>query len=229
MITGIDRILFDVPDLAAAGVACSAVLGVSAGNAQAGVLCFGLRNTLLELHQGDPGEPARVSGLVFADPDAGADRSAISNLRGLALSTINPLESAEFRLAHPQSCTRDLAVDHVVLRTADAADCINLFAEQLGIRLALDQTVEKWGGRMLFFRTGKMTLEVIELSKEQLQQDYFWGIAYQCIDIDSYVLELAARQVGVSAVREGRKPGTRVASLKSADFAVPTLLIQPTS
>ena len=40
-------------------------------------------------------------------------------------------------------------------------DYAALFNGELGIRLALDQDVPQWGGRMLFFRTGKLTLEVI--------------------------------------------------------------------
>ena len=40
-----------------------------------------------------------------------------------------------------------VAIDHVVLMTTDAEDCIRLFGRDLGMRLALDKTVEKWGGR----------------------------------------------------------------------------------
>ena len=39
--------------------------------------------------------------------------------------------------------------------------------------------------------------------------------------------ELASRGVTLTAVRDGRKPGTRVATLKSHDLGIPTLLIEP--
>ena len=42
------------------------------------------------------------------------------------------------------------AFDHLVLTTNKSDDLIDLYEKELGIRLALDQFVEKWGGRMLF-------------------------------------------------------------------------------
>ncbi len=117
-------------------------------------------------------------------------------------------------------------VDHVVLQTNDADDCIRLFRDELGARLALDQTVEEWGGRMLFFREGAMTLEVIEHSSKRPKQDFFWGICYRCSDIETTRLNLISRGVSISEIREGRKPGTRVASIKSHVGGVPSLLLE---
>ena len=110
---------------------------------------------------------------------------------------------------------------------SDAEACIDLFRDQLGIRLALDKNVEAWGGRMLFFRGGKMTLEVIESSTDGQEENVFWGVAYQCPSLAERVKVLQDAGVQVSALRDGRKPGTRVATLKSHDLGIPTLLIQP--
>lgn len=118
------------------------------------------------------------------------------------------------------------SVDHVVLRTADADDCIRLFTDDLGMRLALDQTVEEWGGRMLFFREGGMTLEVIENSAKRPKQDFFWGICYRCGDIEATHAGLVSRGVLISEIREGRKPGTRVATIKSHVGNIPSLLLE---
>jgi hypothetical protein len=38
---------------------------------------------------------------------------------------------------------------------------------------------------------------------------------------------LAQRGVTLSGIREGRKPGTRVATVKSHCLGIPTLLIEP--
>ena len=113
------------------------------------------------------------------------------------------------------------------MRTGDAQACIDLFAEELGLRLALDKTVPAWGGRMLFFRTAKLTLEVIAADQEQHHSDYFWGIAYQCADLLRLSQNLQERGVALSEIRDGRKPGTRVATLKSHCLGIPTLLVQP--
>ncbi|MEC8427565.1 MAG: hypothetical protein VXZ35_04015 [Pseudomonadota bacterium] len=119
-------------------------------------------------------------------------------------------------------------VDHLVLYSHDAQTCIDRFGESgLGLRLALDQTVPEWGGRMLFFRIGKLTLEVIVPNDPMTRPDFFWGIAYQTHGLASTHERLLNAGVAVSDIRDGRKPGTRVASLKSGDLGIPTLLLEP--
>jgi catechol 2,3-dioxygenase-like lactoylglutathione lyase family enzyme len=118
-------------------------------------------------------------------------------------------------------------VDHLVLRTDNAQSCIELFASTLGIRLALDRTVPEWGGRMLFFRAGKLTLEAIQSDDDTLKGNHFHGIAFQCQNIERTAEDLVERGVTLSDIREGRKPGTFVATVKSHCLGLPTLLIQP--
>ncbi|GAA5316724.1 MAG: hypothetical protein AseanaTS_19280 [Candidatus Pelagadaptatus aseana] len=125
--------------------------------------------------------------------------------------------------------TGDIArVDHLVLYSRDGDACIERFGETgMGLRLALDKTVPEWGGRMLFFRTGKLTLEVIVPNESMSRPDFFWGIAYQTGLLDGCLKRLDEAGVAMSESREGRKPGTRVATVKSCDLGVPTLLIEP--
>lgn len=125
------------------------------------------------------------------------------------------------------------ALDHVVIEAKDAEAAIGVFGEPgLGIRLALDKTVPKWGGRMLFFRVGGATVEVLAKSPpQQPEADEamlgFWGIAYNVADIEAAHRRLTGAGVAISEVRKGRKPGTRVATVKSHTHGVPTLLIGP--
>jgi hypothetical protein len=185
-----------------------------------------LSNAVIELAQ-SPRESARIGGIVLVSADAASPVTPVANSRGLdiRLSTGDqPADLRERRSALGEGCLR---VDHLVLRTADAAACIDLFGRQLGVRLALDKTVPEWGGRMLFFRTGKVTLEVIEPAREKPATDYFWGIAYQCSDLEQTARLLAGRGVSLSQIRAGRKPGTLVATVKSHCLGIPTLLLQP--
>jgi hypothetical protein len=119
-------------------------------------------------------------------------------------------------------------VDHLVLNSHDADACISRFGEAgFGMRLALDKNVPEWGGRMLFFRCGKLTLEVIVPSKETGKADLFWGIAYQAVDIDLCTERFKHNDIEFSAVRNGRKPNTLVSTIKSHTLGIPTLLVQP--
>ncbi len=227
MVVGFDRIVIAVPGLADATREYRQLLGMEpatvAGAPQR--TWFILPNTVIELVEA-PLQRAAIEGIVFASAGAAATETPVANARGLNLSLCDGALTAAMRGRYEEAGVAGLAVDHLVLRTTDADDCIALFGQQLGIRLALDKTVPRWGGRMLFFRAGKLTLEVIESAQEQGAADYFWGIAYQCADLDQLARQLSDRGVSLSEVRAGRKPGSRVATVKSHSLGLPTLLLQ---
>jgi catechol 2,3-dioxygenase-like lactoylglutathione lyase family enzyme len=225
-----DRIVVTVPELPAAVDQYQRLFGVPPLNPgqplPPGVAWWDLRNTVIELVQGDVARP-RVQGIVFSVPEPGAHDSPVANTLGIDLRVCDGSLTASARRANAEAGASGFSVDHLVLRTGDAQACIDLFAGELGLRLALDKTAPQWGGRMLFFRAGKLTLEVIAADKEPPEGAYFWGLAYACPDLEQRVPTLEARGVSVSAVREGRKPGTAVATVKSHCLEIPTLLIQP--
>ena len=226
MVTGFERIVISVPDLEQATLSYRRLTGLAGVPAvlpgPVDVEWFGLGNTIVELRQSDC-EAATLSGLVFSSDDEGAAAGRLANELSLDLRLSLGLELAS--VAGGALPVGELRVDHLVLRTGSAGDCIALFAQRLGIRLALDRLVPEWGGRMLFFRTGKLTLEVI--ASEDISRTEFWGIAYQCADIAETRSKLQEREVTVTEIREGRKPGTLVATVKSHCLDIPTLLIGP--
>ena len=116
------------------------------------------------------------------------------------------------------------ALDHLVLTTNKSDDLINLYEKELGIRLALDQFVEKWGGRMLFFRTDQATIEVIDNKVEG--NDQFWGLAWKTKDIRKKREYLVENGFNVSDVKDGRKKDTLVATVKFDEIKIPTLLVE---
>jgi hypothetical protein len=229
MIRVFDRIVMAVPDLQAAAEQYRQLFDVLPfiGESPQGepLARWGLPNTVVELLQCTVDRP-RLQGIVFNLPEAGQVESPAVNTMGIDIRLGDGCSTADFRRLQAQAQSTVLSVDHVVLRTDDAQACIELFNGELGIRLALDKTVPEWGGRMLFFRAGKLTLEVIE-SDADTRGNNFWGLAYQCQDLAALVEQLGGRGVTVSAIREGRKPDTRVATLKSHCLEIPTLLIQP--
>lgn len=195
---------------------------------------FSTQNTTLELLE-LPVEQASIIGIVFETEHAFhlPDRSG----RGLWL-TFEPRERsvackeislpADIKKKPERNNASISRVDHIVIYTHSADDSIRLFGKEgLGIRLALDKDVPEWGGRMLFFRAGKLTLEVIQPTKTFSGSDYFWGIAYQVDDIKAVHQRLRDAGVSLSEIREGRKDGTYVATVKSHQLGIPTLLVQP--
>jgi catechol 2,3-dioxygenase-like lactoylglutathione lyase family enzyme len=137
-------------------------------------------------------------------------------------------------------------LDHVVVRTADAEAAKELYSSGFGLRLALDRTFPQWGARLLFFRVGDVTLEVSaalnpdsEKGNEALSEerdeshvlssdhDQLWGLSFRVRDADRARARLDVSGFDVSEVREGRKPGTRVFSVRDGTCGVPTLILQP--
>jgi len=117
-------------------------------------------------------------------------------------------------------------MDHVVLNSNDPDGLIDLYNKNYGIRLALDQFVEKWGGRMLFFRTNHTTIEAIGIKKDGLPEDSLWGLAWTTKNIKKTHKRLLDAGVSITDVKDGRKPNTLVATIKSHCSNVPTLLIE---
>lgn len=117
-------------------------------------------------------------------------------------------------------------LDHVVINTNDPDGFISLYRDKYGIRLALDQTVEEWGGRMLFFRLNQTTIEVIGKENDKEAEDSLWGLAWVVKDIKATQKRLLSEGVEMTEVKDGRKPNTLVTTVKSHTCNIPTLLIQ---
>ena len=220
MITGFSQIIIDVPELQAAKSEYQCLLGPFEGNG------LPLRNVEIALRATGRAPAPQVAALSLFDDGQARASSPIDGeqWRGLDLVIVSERKVAPAA----NTATGICAVDHVVLMTNDADACIRLFGEDgFGMRLALDQLVPEWGGRMLFFRCGKMTLEVIHNLDDPPPQDFFWGITYLCENLDVSLDSLDRAGVAHSSIRDGRKPGTRVATVKSHNLGLPTLLIEP--
>jgi catechol 2,3-dioxygenase-like lactoylglutathione lyase family enzyme len=130
------------------------------------------------------------------------------------------------------------ALDHVVVTTSDPERAAALYGARLGLDMALDRSHPDWG-RLMFFRCGDLIVEVThrpgketDTSQGKLQvklQDKLRGLCWRVADIDATHARLVQAGVDVSEVRTGRKPGTRVMTVRSGTCGVPTLLVQPSA
>ena len=117
-------------------------------------------------------------------------------------------------------------LDHVVINTNDADGFIKIYKDAFNIRLALDKIIEHWNKRMLFFRLNKTTIEVIEQKDDLPSNDQMWGLAWVVKDIEKAYKRLTNEGIEVTPVQKGIKEKTLVATIKSHNHNVPTLLIQ---
>ena len=79
---------------------------------------------------------------------------------------------------------------------------------------------------MLFFRTNATTIEVIEQKDKKELADELWGLAWEVDSIEDAHKRLVSSGVEVTPIKEGLKKGTLVATIKSHNCNVPTLLIE---
>jgi catechol 2,3-dioxygenase-like lactoylglutathione lyase family enzyme len=119
------------------------------------------------------------------------------------------------------------AMDHVVVSTADPDRAAALYGARLGLDMALDRSHPDWG-RLMFFRCGDLIVEVVHRPQANLDlaQDKLWGLSWRVADIDATRARLVAAGVDVSDARAGRKPGTRVMTVRNGTCGIPTLLVE---
>lgn len=122
------------------------------------------------------------------------------------------------------------AMDHVVVSTPDPERAAALYGARLGLDMALDRSHPDWG-RLMFFRCGDLIVEITHRPGKPAEgaqdKDRLRGLCWRVADIDATHARLAAAGVDVSEVRTGRKPGTRVMTVRNGTCGVPTLLVQP--
>jgi catechol 2,3-dioxygenase-like lactoylglutathione lyase family enzyme len=177
-------------------------------------------------------KPEAIAEVESRDDASGAvlswkrTRTATEATRGVRMFFLELAKSRPLSVRTvPGSIT---AMDHVVVATADPERAAALYGARLGLDMALDRSHPDWG-RLMFFRCGDLIVEVTSKpgKPDESRPDKLRGICWRVADIDATHARLAAAGVDVSEVRTGRKPGTRVMTVKSGTCGVPTLLVQP--
>ena len=122
------------------------------------------------------------------------------------------------------------SLDHVVVLTGDSERAAALYGARLGLDMALDRTHQDWG-QLMFFRCGDLIVEVVRRPGAgcDATHDKLWGLSWRVGDIDGARTRLLASGIEVSEVRIGRKPGTRVMSIRSGTCGVQTLFLERTA
>ena len=119
-------------------------------------------------------------------------------------------------------------LDHVVIRTDDPDRAVAIYGGRLGLDLRLDRANPRWGARQLFFRCGTGVVEFAAPIEPpaSLADDRITGLAWRTADANAARARIAAAGFDASEVRDGRKPGTRVFTVRSGIVAGPALVIE---
>lgn len=177
--------------------------------------------------------PEPISEVESRDAASGATiswkrtRTATDATRGVRLFF---LELAKPRpLAVRTGAASISAMDHVVVSTADPERAAALYGARLGLDMALDRSHPDWG-RLMFFRCGDLIVEVVHRPdpKADKAHDKLSGLCWRVADIDATRARLVSAGVDVSEARTGRKPGTRVLTVRNGTCGIPTLLVERT-
>jgi catechol 2,3-dioxygenase-like lactoylglutathione lyase family enzyme len=224
---GAGQWLRDWLDVSGEGPFALALATPDAGSFHANAAAHGLR-------------PGPVQDGLGRDSDSGAFRKWRNVMldpaatHGVQLFAIEHLSPPDLLALSPPTdenagATAD-SIDHVVVQTADAERAKALYGDALGIRLGLDRSFPQWGSRMLFFRLGHLTLEVVSRLGDEADRsapDRFWGICYRVADAAAAHARLSAQGFELTPLKPGRKPGTFVFTVNSGTHGVATLMLQP--
>jgi catechol 2,3-dioxygenase-like lactoylglutathione lyase family enzyme len=190
------------------------------------------------------GERLRGVGLEPGEPQAGRGVDSARGVERLWTTVLVPPAATRgvplFAIEHRQGALESVepegnpaaaveALDHVVLLSGDLEGSRRLYGEQLGLRLALDRTFDARGQRILFFRVGGATVEVVGAAEppDEPGPDRAWGLAWKVADIEAARARLEQAGFDVSGIRPGAKPGTAVCTVRGEPLGVATLLIGP--
>lgn len=228
MILGLDHVILAVPALAPAVAAYRTLLGQPCAEGR-----FALANTVLHLRQSEAPPGLAAAAFAVAEPERAA---RLLERRGLAFGhegdplalTPATTRGLPLRLSAPgapgPAATR---LDHLVIRSGDPERTLALLGGRLGLELRLDRSAPQWGTRFLFFRCGGLVVEVTHALAEGITgaPDTLWGLTWGVADIAAEHARLQAAGMAVSPLRTGRKPGTRIFTVKDPAVLVPTAVI----
>nr|WP_245258253.1 VOC family protein [Rhodopseudomonas palustris] len=120
-------------------------------------------------------------------------------------------------------------LDHIVVSTSDPERAAALYGSRLGLEMALDRSNQQ-ARRLMFFLCGDVNVEVVHrpVAGSDDEHDKLWGISWRVDDLDVARARLIDSGITVTEPRVGRRPGTRVVTVRSGTCRIPTLLVQTT-
>jgi hypothetical protein len=202
-------IVVEVPNALAAAEEYQYLFNCGTAKFSDAVYLLALKNVDLWLKQTDT-ETARIAKINLAGAEG--EKSSI----------------ADFQICMPseQSGSTDVGIDMVVYMTNSPLDMREALAKPpLNLTPKNTITLGDSGSALSFYPLESLLLEVGEYKNKDQQEDGFWGLGLRVDDINEYHRYLRAGQVDISDIKTGMKPNTLVATIKSHNLGIPTLLV----
>ena len=154
--------------------------------------------------------------LAFVEPGAS---------HGVPVALAQRETLARERPAPDDDCVQ--ALDHVVINTPNPDRALAFYGARLGLDFRLERSNPDWGSRLMFFRCGASVVEIGASLKTPLSDDpdRLSGLAWRVKDPDAARARIASAGFDVSEVRQGRKPGTSVFTVRSGVVGAPSLIL----
>ena len=257
MIIGLHAVQISVADVDSAAADYQRILGkppsschIDGGLASVG---FALDNTILRLVASS--EPLGLERLDFLVTDINYWRSRLGRLgisvdetqsgdtllviqkpsaRGLGLA-LTQVDSGTHDTSSDDASNADASnvrgLDHAVISSGNGDLTAALLGAKLQLDMRLDLTTPEWDARLLFFRCGDLIVEVFQSLSSDIPgtSDAFFGLTWRTADIESTHKRLTELGVDVSPVRQGRKQGTKVFTIRNYTQGVATLVLGTTN
>lgn len=152
------------------------------------------------------------------------DKAIIKNVD---LEIVEPWNNRERLLEDSTSEIQSL--DHLVIDTPNVERAAATYGARMGFRLALERNSPEWKVHFLFFRVGSTTFEVVhrlgvDHNIDDLDQPF--GFSWATKDLARTHERLASAGRNVSEIRVGRRPGSRVFTLRDQTCGIPTIFIE---
>ena len=179
-------------------------------------------------------DPEPITAAESVDPIGGArrvwkrTRASTTATHGVRIFLMQPDPPPPSPLLAPAPAAVT-GLDHVVIRTPDPERAAALYGARLGLDMRLDRSNPEWGARLMFFRCGDLIVELAHDLRAGVSSgpDRLRGLSWRVPDAGSARARLHAAGLDVSEVRPGRKPGTRVFTVRDRTCGVPTLVLEP--
>lgn len=136
---------------------------------------------------------------------------------------------SDFEITFEQYESEIQSLDHLVVDTPNVDRALATYGARMGFRLALERNAPEWKVHFLFFRIGSITFEVVhrmEVDHHTHDLDQPFGFSWATRNIERTRDRLASSGRNVSEIRVGRRPGSRVFTLRNRTCGIPTLFIK---